>query len=280
MRWAVVGSTGMFGTDLVQVLRQNGETVAEYSRPNFDLELDEQSLARLIGSCDILVNCVAFTAVDLAETRLEEAMKVNADYAEKLGKVASFLGANYYYISTDYVFSGEKATAYTIGDIQSPRTAYGISKAEGEMRVRAIGGNYTIFRTSWLYGQNGKCFPKAIAAKLLSTGTAEVVNDQYGSPTWTVDLAAVLMNHGLSSSAERVVHAVASGSTSWFEFAVEIAKSIGISNASVKAMSSHDYRSVARRPQNSVLDNREYQGLVIGDWRERWRVASSSVLDH
>ena len=149
----------------------------------------------------------------------------------------------------------------------------------GEKLVAQSGGNFTIFRTSWLYGANGDNFAKAIAAKLVDQGAAEVVNDQLGTPTWTRDVVEVVYAHGVEDFNERIVHAVASGRGSWFDFAREVGNSLpGGSKYFLSPISTEEFPTAAKRPAFSVLDNSETKGPIIGDWHERWKVAAPAVL--
>ena len=279
MRWAVVGDTGLFGSDMAQLLEERGEEVVRVNRSNLDLEESSESIAKLIGPADLIVNAVGYTQVDKAEQDLYEANTVNGIYAGKLAEVAALLGAKYFYISTDYVFDGEANSAYSVTAGTNPLNVYGKSKELGEQLVADSGANYTIFRTSWLYGANGKNFAKSIAAKLIEAGVALVVNDQVGTPTWTRDLAEIVYQHGVSDFNENMVHAVASGYGSWFDFAREIASALpDAEKYFLSPVTSDNILTAATRPAFSALDNSETKGPIIGDWRERWKVAAPEVL--
>jgi dTDP-4-dehydrorhamnose reductase len=161
----------------------------------------------------------------------------------------------------------------------APQSVYGKSKELGEQLVALSKANYTIFRTSWLYGANGKNFAKTIAKKLLETGDAQIVNDQIGTPTWTRDLAEVVYAHGVYDFNEKVVHAVASGSVSWFDFAREVAVQLPEGDKYILIpVSTQEFPTAAKRPAFSVLDNSESKGPIITDWHERWKAAAPEVL--
>jgi dTDP-4-dehydrorhamnose reductase len=274
----------MLGSDLEQALLSSGLQAIGFNRSNLDLSQSPSELAHEIsslGQFDVLVNCVAYTAVDKAESEPDQAMLVNGEYAGKLALVAKELGARFVHISTDYVFDGDSDTPYQPEHITNPQSAYGLSKLAGEIAVQESGADYQIFRTAWLYGGNGPCFPKTVQRVLGKAGSMKVVADQIGQPTWTVDLAKLVIAHSKldQASRPRIVHATASGQASWFDFACEIATSLGYDSANaVLPITTADYPTPAKRPAYSVLDNQNETGLVIGDWRERWQEAAGLVL--
>ena len=280
----VVGSTGMLGSEFEQELPRSGQKVIGFNRSNIDLNQSPSELAHQIssqGQFDVFVNCVAYTAVDKAESEPDLAILVNGDHAGKLALAAKELGARFIHISTDYVFDGTSSAPYKTTDTPNPQSAYGRSKLAGETAVQESGADYQIFRTAWLYGANGNCFPKTVARVLNEKGQMKVVKDQVGQPTWTKDLAELIIAHqGVDSSLRpRIVHATASGSCSWYEFACEIALSLGYNpDQVIIPITTSDYPTPAKRPAYSVLDNQNETGLVIGDWRERWREAAPLVL--
>lgn len=284
MLWGVIGNTGMLGSGLEQELLRSGHEVIGFNRSNLDLTnspslLDHQISSQ--GQFDVLVNCVAYTAVDKAESEPEQAMLVNGEYAGKLALVSKELGARFVHISTDYVFDGSSDASYKPEHKTNPQSAYGRSKLAGEISVEESGAGYQIFRTAWLYGANGPCFPKTVQRVLAQAGSMKVVADQIGQPTWTVDLAKLIIAHSKLDQAARprIVHGTASGQASWFDFASEIARSLGHDpENAIQPITTADYPTPANRPAFSVLDNQNGTGLVIGDWRERWQEAAGLVL--
>jgi dTDP-4-dehydrorhamnose reductase len=284
MRWAIIGNTGLFGSDLLKTLLRSGQEAISFSRPKLDLEQPVSDLVRQLssqGQVDVLVNTIAYTDVDKAESKLHEAMLVNGEYAGKLAKAAKELGARFVHISTDYVFDGNSNSPYRPDAKTNPKSAYGQSKLAGETAVQQSGVEYQIFRTAWLYGASGPCFPKTVQAILDQSGSMKVVADQIGQPTWTVDLAKLIIAHSKLHQGARpkIVHGTALGEASWFDFASEIAKSLGYDcERVVIPITMADYPTAARRPAYSVLDNQNETGLVIGDWRERWQEAAGEVL--
>ena len=278
MRIAVIGATGMFGSEMLSLLVAKGIDATGFDRSSIDLEIAPESLAGELGGFDVVVNAVAFTAVDRAEAEIYEANTVNGIYAGALAQAAKITGAKFIHMSTDYVFNGESEAPYKVNDQTDPQTSYGKSKALGEQLVAESGADYSILRTAWLYGANGGCFPKVTAEILKQNGSVKVVDDQIGQPTWTRDLAEMVLQVFRLGEMPRIVHATASGKTSWAGFAKEIAKSIGLSADSVAEISSADFPTAAKRPAWSVLDNSSEVITPIGDWRERWRVAAPEVL--
>lgn len=279
MRWVVIGDKGLFGSEMAAYLEAKAEPVLRFNRSNLNLDELLESLAGQIGPADVIVNAIGFTAVDKAESELYEANTVNGIYAGKLAEVAAISGAKLFQISTDYVFDGESLTPYGIRSETNPQSSYGKSKELGEQLVAQSSANYTIFRTSWLYGANGMNFAKTIATKLVDQGAAKVVNDQVGTPTWTRDLAEVIYVHGVNNFNEKIVHAVASGSGSWFDFASEVAATLPEGDKYfLSPVSSEEFPTAAKRPAFSVLDNSETKGPIIGDWHERWKTAAPEVL--
>jgi dTDP-4-dehydrorhamnose reductase len=233
------------------------------------------------GRFDALVNAIAYTAVDNAESNPDQALLANGEYAGKLALVAKNVDSRFVHVSTDYVFDGTSTAPYKTTDIPNPKSVYGESKLTGEIAVQESGADYQIFRTAWLYGANGNCFPKTVAKLLQAHGHMKVVNDQIGQPTWTKDLAELIVAHQDidESLRPRIVHATSSGSCSWYEFACEIASSLGHDPEKVIIpITTAEYPTPAKRPAYSVLDNVNETGLVIGDWRERWREAAQLVL--
>jgi dTDP-4-dehydrorhamnose reductase len=282
--WGVIGNTGMLGSGLEQELLSSGHQAIGFNRSNLDLSKSPSELAQEIsshGQFDVLVNCVAYTAVDKAESESDQATLVNGEYAGKLALVANELGSRFVHISTDYVFDGDSDTPYQPEHKTNPQSAYGRSKLAGEMAVQESGADYQIYRTAWLYGAHGPCFPKTVQRVLGQAGSMKVVADQIGQPTWTVDLAKLIIAHSKLDQAARprIVHGTASGEASWFDFAVEIAGFLGFDPEKVvRPITTADYPTPAKRPAYSVLDNQTETGLVIGDWQERWREAAGEVL--
>jgi dTDP-4-dehydrorhamnose reductase len=280
MRFAVIGDRGLLGSEMCLLLNRQGEDVQGFNRSNIQLSSSPKELAAVISGADVLINCVAYTNVDGAEKDWELANLVNGEYAGKLAETAALLGAKMIQISTDYVFAGTSGSAAKTSESINPINAYGRSKALGEERVTDSGAKFQIFRTAWLYGSKGACFPRSIAEKLLDSGSVKVVDDQFGQPTWTKDLCNVIYDHSIHDYSEPVVHAVSSGSTDWFTFAKAVAEALPEPfRYEVSAVSSSDLNQAASRPPYSVLENAQTKGPIIGEWLERWEAASSEIVE-
>lgn len=279
MRFAVVGNTGMFGKDMESLLKKENHDVRGFNRSNLFTTASVPELVKLLNGFDVVVNAVAYTAVDDAENNFDLANSVNGNFAGLLAQACKFTGARFIQVSTDYVFDGLSNSPYKIHESINPKTAYGRSKALGERLVQESGDDYSIIRTAWLYGAYGQCFPRVVAELLKTNGTIRVVGDQVGQPTWTKDLANVILQVVNLVKMPRIVHAVSSGQASWADFAKEVANAIGISDKVVEEISSAEHPTPAKRPEWSVLDNSSDFLIPIGDWRERWHVAAPEVLE-
>jgi len=281
VRWVVMGSGGMLGTDVVALARAAGHDVVAHGRATVDI-LDAAAVAGALEGADVVVNCAAWTAVDLAEERESEAFQVNATAPQVLARCAAAVGARIVQISTDYVFPGDAAAPYGETDLAAPRSAYGRTKLAGEWAVRAEAPDHLVVRTAWLYGAAGGCFPRTIVRAMAKRGALTVVADQVGQPTWTQDLADLVLRLVAAEAPSGTYHGTASGSTSWHGFAQEAVAAAGLDRAAVTPVTSAEYAQAAPRPAYSVLghDALERIGVApIGDWRERWQVAADQVLD-
>jgi dTDP-4-dehydrorhamnose reductase len=273
MGFAVIGDRGMFGAEMVEFLKSQHKQVTGFNRNSMDLNPPVDQLATQLNGFDVIINAVAYTAVDKAESELELANLVNGEYAGKLAQAAKSVGAKFMHISTDYVFDGSATSPYPTNASTKPQGAYGSSKLLGENLVSDSGANYTILRTAWLYGKHGRCFPKVVFEKASREDRLRVVNDQFGQPTWTKDLAQQVLTFADLVDAPEIVHAVSSGKTTWFEFAKEI-----VGDYPIDPVSSSEFVTPAKRPSYSVLDNSSDLVEPIGNWRERWQVAKTDVL--
>jgi dTDP-4-dehydrorhamnose reductase len=269
----------MFGHDMKSRLESAGLEVSGFNRSNLDLSATPDELSKKLEQFDVIINSVAYTLVDQAEKEPDLAFLVNGTYAGKLARIASATNARFMHISTDYVFDGSSRFAIALDETLKPMNAYGRSKALGEELVLGSDADFVILRTAWLYGAHGRCFPRAIARKLRNGELTTVVDDQIGQPTWTMDLAEIVLSHAIHDYKEKIVHAVSSGQTSWYEFACTVGDSLGADVSRIQPVSSSNFPTPARRPFYSVLDNTHTQGPKIGYWRDRWQVAAREVLE-
>lgn len=281
MRWLVTGANGMLGTDLVALLRERGHDVAAATRQTADLT-DAAAARELVAEHDIVVNCAGWTAVDDAEAHEGDAMLVNATIPGVLADACAQTGAWLVQVSTDYVFDGSAATPYTEAAQPRPRSAYGRTKAAGESAVRsALPDRHLVVRTAWLYGAHGSCFPKTMARLVRERGEVSVVTDQVGQPTWTRDVAGLIIRLVEARAAAGTYHATSSGHCSWFEFARAVIEADGGDPSQVLPTTSDAFPRPAPRPAWSVLGHDALAAVgvePIGDWRERWAVAAPEVL--
>ena len=185
-------------------------------------------------------------------------------------------------VSTDYVFAGDAGSPYDEEAEPAPRSAYGRSKAAGEQAVRAEAPDrHHVVRTAWLYGAHGHCFPRTVTALARETGLVDVVDDQWGQPTWASDVADLVVRLVESDAPPGTWHATSSGETTWAGFAREVMASAGLSSDVVRPVHSGAYPRAATRPAYSVLGHSrlaEYGIEPIGPWQERWAAAASDVL--
>ena len=280
MRWLVVGSNGMLGTDLTAVIEAHGHEVAGVDRGEVDITLPD-GLDDLVAGYDVVANCAAWTAVDAAESQEAAAFAVNATGAGLLACAAARAGARLVHISTDYVFDGEATGPYAEYAPALPRSAYGRTKLAGEWAVRAQAPDHLIVRTAWLYGAHGGCFPKTIAKAAAERGALSVVDDQVGQPTWTMDLADLVVRLIEARAPRGIYHGTSSGQVSWFGFAQKIVAAAGLDPQIVSPTTSEGYVRPAPRPSSSVLGHDALSAIgvePIGDWAERWSTAAAAVL--
>lgn len=270
----------MLGQDVMRALRESGEEATALGRAEADLT-DLDAVAPWVATHDVVVNCAAWTAVDAAETQEAEAFTANAVVAATLAQACAVHGARLVQISTDYVFDGQADAPYDEATLQRPRSAYGRTKAAGEWAVAALAPDHLIVRTAWLYGAGGPCFPTTVTRVLRERGSIDVIDDQVGQPTWTVDLAHLVLELVRSGAPAGSYHGTSSGATSWFGFAAEVAAAGGFDPALVHRTTSEHFVRPAPRPAYSVLGHAALTaaGVVpIGDWRERWAAAAPTVL--
>jgi len=224
----------------------------------------------------IIIHTAAYTDVDGNELSPEKAFAVNAGGTENVARVTKELGATLFYISTDYVFDGKKDKPYKETDSPNPANIYGQSKLDGEKVIQALLERHLILRTSWLFGPKGKNFVTAILEKTKENETLQVVDDQIGSPTYTLDLAKAIkvllstINSKLSTEVYGIYHITNSGSCSWYEFAREII-SLKQLNTQILPVSSAEIKRPAQRPKMSILDNSKLTNIFnvkLRFWKE------------
>ena len=252
MKVLVTGAKGQLGYDVVRELERRGiEAVGVNSR-----EMDITDAARVdrvikAASPDAVIHCAAYTAVDAAEENEAVCRKVNVDGSQNIAKVCRELDIKMIYISTDYVFDGQGSRAWETEDERRPVSVYGQTKYEGELAVQEILDKYFIVRIAWTFGINGKNFVKTMLKLAETHDTITVVNDQFGSPTYTRDLASLLADM-VQTEKYGVYHATNEGFCSWYDFACAIFKEAGV-KVNVVPVTSAEYGAKANRPMNSRL---------------------------
>ena len=280
LSWLVTGGHGMLGTDVVQTLVDAGHRASAVGSADLDVR-DAAACAAAVRGYDVVVNCAAWTAVDDAEADEPGAFAVNAVGAANLARACAATDARLVTISTDYVFDGSASTPYAEGATLAPRSAYGRTKAAGEWGARAEHDDVLVVRTAWLYGAHGGCFPRTIARALTQRDTLDVVADQVGQPTWTVDVAALVLALVTAQAPPGSYHATSSGQVSWHGFARAVAEEAGTDPGRVRETTSEAFVRPAPRPAYSVLGHDALRAVgvaPIGGWRERFAVAAPSVL--
>ena len=258
MRVFVTGVKGQLGHDVMNELAKRGHEGIGVDIEEMDIT-DAESVRKVITEAnpDVVIHCAAWTAVDLAEDddKKEKVHQVNAVGTENIAKVCHDLDCKMIYISTDYVFDGQGTRPWEPDDHREPLNAYGQSKYEGELAVEELVKKFFIVRIAWVFGVNGKNFIKTMLRVGKERGAVSVVDDQIGSPTYTYDLARLLVDMIQSDKYGRY-HATNEGLCSWYEFAAEIFKQAGM-DVKVTPVSTAEYTATypgqAKRPMNSRI---------------------------
>jgi len=250
-RILVTGANGQLGSAIVNVFKHNHMDVIGTDRTMMDITNQNQvfQVVKQIKP-QVIIHCAAYTLVDKAESEKELCYKTNVEGTRNLVRAAKELEIDFLYFSTDYVFDGTKTGSYETNDLPNPINYYGLTKYLGEEIVRTILTNYFIFRISWVFGPNGKNFVNTILKLVKEKDSLNVVNDQIGSPTYTIDLANFLLNKNQLDYG--IHHLTNEGFISWYEFALEIVK-ISNSNCVINPISSLDYKTAAKRGKNSKI---------------------------
>lgn len=258
MKVVITGGMGQLGKDCRAVLEKKMRVISLGSK---DLDITRvEAVQQLMADAkpDILLNCAAFTRVDDCESQKERAWQVNAEGPGNLAVASKATGAKLIHISSDYVFDGKKPVpeSYTEEDVTNPVSFYGKSKRAGEMAVIEGTDHYVILRTAWLYGVGGGNFLKTILRLALtdSKRTLRVVNDQFGSPTWTHTLARQIEKL-IDTDGRGIYHGTAEGYCTWYELALRFLEKMEVPHAIVPC-TTVDYPTPATRPMNSILENR------------------------
>jgi dTDP-4-dehydrorhamnose reductase len=280
MRVLVAGAEGMLGSDVVSVLTSAGVAVTPAGRAALDVT-DRTAVAGAVAGHTVVVNCAAWTAVDDAESAEGRAFDVNATGAAHLAGACADAGARLVHVSTDYVFDGSSRTPYREDAAVAPRSAYGRTKAAGEWAVRALlPDRHWILRTAWLYGEHGANFVRTMARLEAERDVVDVVDDQWGQPTWTLDVARRVLDVLRVEPPPGTYHATSSGRTTWFGLARAVFALLGADPERVRPTTSAAFVRPAPRPAWSVLGH-EGWGRVgldpLPDWEDALRRAAAET---
>ena len=267
MKVLVTGANGMLGQDLCPYLEELGMMVIPTDYDTMDITNEAQTneiISRVHP--DLIIHCAAYTNVDKAEEDLETARKLNVLGAKNVTMAANKVKATMVYISTDYVFDGTKNTPYLPTDKPNPINNYGLTKYQGELEVQKHCEKFYIARTAWLYGIHGKNFVETMIS-LAQKEELNVVNDQQGCPTWTIELIQGVLK--LLNRPYGIYHVCGSGSTTWYGFAKEIFEQEGLT-VNLKPCTTDKFPRPAKRPHYSIMEN--------DNITRNWKVALSDYL--
>ena len=252
MRVLVTGVKGQLGYDVMNELAGRGHEGIGVDIQEMDIT-DAASVEKVITEAapDAVIHCAAYTAVDAAEANVDLCRRVNAGGTENIARVCKALNCKMMYISTDYVFNGQGTRPWEPDDKREPLNVYGQTKYEGELAVETL-EKFFLVRIAWVFGVNGKNFIKTMLNLGKTRDHLTVVADQIGSPTYTYDLARLLVDM-IETDRYGRYHATNEGLCSWYEFACEIFKQAGM-NVTVSPVTSDQYPAKAKRPMNSRMD--------------------------
>jgi dTDP-4-dehydrorhamnose reductase len=277
--WLITGADGMLGTDLATALAGASQPAVALGHGDLDIR-DQDAVADAIRRYrpDAVVNCAAWTAVDAAEANEKEALEVNGEAAGTVARACARFNARLVHISSDYVFSGAATHPYAEDAATGPINGYGRTKLAGEHAVLDA-GPAIILRTAWLYGANGPSFVRTMVRLAGEQETLKVVDDQYGQPTWTADLAdqvIATLSFGLRPG---IYHATNTGMTTWYGLAREIFTLLGADPDRVHPVPSAEFPRPAQRPRYSVLGQGRWAPAGLSPMRD-WGTALRAAWPH
>jgi len=270
MKVFVTGVKGQLGYDVVNELEKRGMEAIGVDIQEMDIT-DADSVISVIGEAapDAVIHCAAYTAVDAAEDNVDICRRVNAQGTQNIANMCKKLDIPMIYISTDYVFDGQGERPWLPDDERAPLNVYGQTKYEGELAVQNTLDKYFIVRIAWVFGVNGKNFVKTMLNLGRTRDHLTVVNDQFGSPTYTYDLARLLVDM-IQTDKYGNYHATNEGICTWYEFACEIFRQAGIT-VDVTPVTADQYPAKAKRPSNSRMskDKLEENGFErLPSWQD------------
>lgn len=286
MKILIIGCNGQLGYDMVLVCETKGHTVFGIDLPEIDIS-NHTSVKNTIKKItpDTIINCAAYTAVDECENNREAAYAVNAEGIANIAHTANSINASVVHFSTDYVFDGLKNSPYIETDITNPQSVYGKSKLEGEKQLSGITDKHFIFRIAWLYGNHGNNFVKTIhnlaSSKLKKNQPLKVVNDQFGTPTYTKNICSQILSV-IRTDNFGIYHCTNEGECTWFEFARYITKHLKL-NVEIIPCATTEFPRPAPRPPNSVLENNRLKSLGLNcmpHWKEAFKAFIEEIKEN
>ena len=270
MKVLVTGVKGQLGYDVVKDLEKRGHQPIGVDRDEMDL-MDNEAIRTFIMNLkpEAIIHCAAYTAVDKAEEEVETCYQINAESVKVISECAKELDVKLIYISTDYVFDGTKEGEYVETDLPNPINVYGASKLKGEQYVQGLLEKYYIVRISWVFGVNGNNFIKTMRRLGAERDELNIIHDQVGSPTYTADLASLLVDM-METDKYGIYHATNEETCSWYEFANEIFKQSGI-EVKTNPITTDQYPTAAKRPMNSRMSKAKLKANgfnLLPTWQE------------
>jgi len=285
MKIAVIGAGGRLGVALMREYRNKFDLIG-FDHQALDLG-DSGQLREQIGTLDIdlVINCAAFTNVDLCETQRDQAFLINAEAPRVLAEICRDSGAKLIHFSTDYVFDGKKRAPYVESDPADPISVYGESKRAGEQSVLQTEGRHLVVRVSWVFGPDRPSFIDGIIKRAQENEKVDAIADKFSTPTYTLDVAEILPHFFEPDVEGGILHFASVGECSWQEYAqwaLDCCQRFGVSvkAKTVSALKLKDMKNwIARRPAYSVLSSAKYTGLT-GASPRTWRDAVADYIRH
>lgn len=276
MKVLVTGANGQLGYDVIKRLEQNNIECLGTDRDTLDIS-NEDVANKVIRDYnpDIVIHCAAYTAVDKAEDEKELCHAVNVLGTKYVAEACKEIDAKMVYISTDYVFDGEGDKFFEVTDKPNPINYYGQTKYEGELEVQRLLDKYFIVRISWVFGSNGNNFVKTMLRLGKERDEISVVADQIGSPTYTYDLAKLIVEM-IQTDKFGIYHVTNEGYCSWYEFACEIFKQAGM-DVKVNPINTEDYPTKDKRPKNSRMSKKKMDKYGF-ERLQNWKCALKALL--
>ena len=277
--WLILGANGQLGKSLQTVLTTNDISFTALDRQLLDIT-DRDACIKLFNSLspEVVVNCAAWTAVDLAEDNEAEAFRINCDATRNIAIAARDINAINVHVSTDYVFSGIADTPYDVDSPTAPVSVYGKSKLCGEVAIAEEYPNRSyVVRTAWLYSPHGGNFVKTMIRKARTASPVRVVSDQLGQPTLAADLAQHVVDLVANQAPFGIFHGTNSGVASWYDLTVEIYTQLGVDTSLVSPVPTSEYPTKAVRPQYSVLGHAHTIDCGVAEM-QNWKTALQESL--